>query len=212
MVYKKKTLLIVDDHPIFRQGLKQILSSVKWLQIVAEAESGDSALIQIEHIRPDVVVLDLAMPGKDGLSVLQEARQSHPDIIFIIVTSYDDKAYLDRALVLGARAYVVKDGASEEIVQCMDSVYRGKIYISPSLGSRVPEMPLTTETASLDTLTDMEYKVLTLVADFMTSKEIAKELDISYRTVQNHRSNICAKLKIKGMHQLMSFARAQFKL
>jgi DNA-binding NarL/FixJ family response regulator len=214
MAFKKKTVLIADDHPIFRQGLKHILSSVDWLQIIAEAENGDSALIQIEHFHPDMVILDLAMPGKDGLSVLQEATQNHPEISFIILTSYDDSAYLERSLELGARAYLVKDGASDDIVQCMEAVYHGETYISPALGARSAEKPPVTsaQVISLDSLTEMERKVLAMVAHFMTSKEIAKELGISYRTVQSHRSNICTKLKIKGTHQLMSFAREQFKL
>ena len=206
---EQKTLLIADDHPIFRQGMKQILEPVKWLRIVAEAESGDSALTQIKYLKPDLAILDLAMPGMDGLEVLEQARLYHPDMIATIVTSYDDKAYLDRALELGARAYVVKDGAAENMVHCLEAVRRGEIYISPSLGGRTPKLPRLDigESPSLDLLTETERIVLAEVAQFQTSKEIARELGVSYRTIQNHRANICAKLDLKGSHQLMSFAR-----
>ena len=210
MTEEQKTLLIADDHPIFRQGMKQILAPIKWLRVVAEAESGDSALTQIKYLKPDIAILDLAMPGMDGLKVLEESRKPHPDMLSIIVTSYDDKAYLERALELGASAYVVKDGAAENMVHCLEAVKRGEVYISPSLGGRPPELPVigSKDSESLDRLTETERIVLAKVAQFQTSKEIARDLDISYRTVQNHRANICSKLGLKGSHQLMSFARA----
>jgi len=211
---EQKTLLIADDHPIFRQGMKQILEPIKWLRIVAEAESGDSAVSQIKYLKPDIALLDLAMPGMDGLKVLEQARQDHPEMIAIIVTSYDDKAYLDRALELGASAYVIKDGAAENMVHCLEAVKRGEVYISPSLGGRTPKLPKLKigELPSLDLLTPTERIVLTEVARFQTSKEIARKLDVSFRTIQNHRANICAKLDLKGSHQLMSFAREHGEL
>jgi len=209
MSEQQTTLLIADDHPIFRQGMKQILESVSWLRIVAEAESGDSALTQIKYLKPDMVILDIAMPGMDGLEVLEKLRQEHPDMIAIIVTSYNENAYLERALELGARAYIVKDGAAENLVHCLETLRRGDIYISPSLGSRTPKLPKldATQSGSLDALTDMERIILSKVAQFQTSKEIARDLDVSFRTVQNHRAHICTKLDLKGSHQLMSFAR-----
>jgi len=205
----QKTLLIADDHPIFRQGMKQILAPIEWLRIVAEAESGESALTQIKYIKPDIAMLDLAMPGMDGLKVLEEVKAVLPGLLVIIVTSYDDKAYLERALELGANAYVVKDGAAENMVHCFEAVRRGEIYISPSLGTRAPLLPQLDAGASelLELLTDTEQTILAKVAQFQTSKEIARELDVSFRTIQNHRANICTKLNLKGSHQLMSFAR-----
>lgn len=205
-----KTLLIADDHPIFRQGMKQILAPIEWLHIVAEAESGESALAQIEYIKPDIAMLDLAMPGMDGLKVLEEAKAVLPELLVVIVTSYDDKAYLERALELGANAYVVKDGAAENMEQCFESVRQGKVYISPSLGTaRTPLLPQLDVGAAqlLELLTETEKIILTKVAEFQTSKEIGQELNVSFRTIQNHRTNICTKLNLKGSHQLMSFAR-----
>lgn len=208
MAKKQKTLLIADDHPIFRQGLEQILSSLKWVKIIASAESGDAALAQIKYLKPDIVVLDLAMPGMDGLTVLQQAKTEFPKLIAVIVTSYDDRAYLDRAMELGANAYVLKDGASNHIVECLEAVNKGDIYISPTLGSHSPELPyLGKNAALLDRLTRIERRVLYAVATFKTSKEIGKELDLSPRTIQNHRAHISLKLEISGSHQLMSFAR-----
>ena len=211
---KQKTLLIADDHPIFRQGMKQILESVRWLRIVAEAESGDSALTQLKFLKPDIAILDIAMPGMDGLEVLAEIRSIQPELTVIIVTSYDDKAYLERAIELGARAYILKDSASENMVHCMEAISRGEVYISPSLTGRTPKLPSlsSSDLGSLKALTNMERIVLARVAQFQTSKEIARDLDISFRTIQNHRANICAKLNLKGSHQLMSFAREHSEL
>ncbi len=214
MSEQQKTLLIADDHPIFRQGMKQALEPISWLRIVAEAESGDSALTQIRYLKPDIVILDIAMPGMDGLEVLEKLRQDQPEIIAIIVTSYDDKAYLERALDLGVNAYVIKDGAVENMVQCFETVRRGEVFISPSLGARTPKLPelVTSESELLKTLTEMEHIVLAKVAQFQTSKEIARDLGVSFRTIQNHRAHICAKLDLRGPHQLMSFARANNEL
>ncbi len=205
---KQKTLLIADDHPIFRQGMEQILAPIKWIKIIASAESGDAALAQIKHLKPDIVILDLAMPGMDGLTVLELAKLELPQLVVVIVTSYDDRAYLDRAIELGANAYVLKDGAGGNIVKCLETVNQGGIYISSTLGSHTPKLPsLGQDVDLLNTLSSIERKVLYLVAKFKTSKEIGLELGLSYRTIQTHRSNISAKLGIKGSHKLMSFAR-----
>lgn len=208
MAIEQKTLLIADDHPIFREGIERLLAPIKWLKVIASAESGDAALAQIKYLKPDIVVLDLAMPGMDGLSVLEKAKAEIPSLIAVIVTSYDDRAYLGRALELGANAYVLKDGASSNIVKCLETVREGGIYISPTLGSHLPELPaINKDIELLNCLTDIEKRVLYEVAKFKTSKEIGQALGLSFRTIQNHRSHISKKLEISGSHQLMSFAR-----
>lgn len=210
----QKTLLIADDHPIFRQGMKQILEPIGWLRVISEAESGESALAQIKYLQPDIAMLDIAMPGMDGLKVLERVRGVQPDLLVIIVTSYDDKAYLERALELGVNAYVIKDSAAEDMVDCFAAVSRGEVYISPSLGARAPLLPQLDIRAAelLKSLTETEQLILAQVAQFQTSKEIAAGMDVSYRTIQNHRANICTKLELKGSHQLMSFAREYSEL
>ncbi|MFV1997988.1 MAG: response regulator [Acidiferrobacterales bacterium] len=205
---ESKTVLIADDHPIFREGLKHILESLAWLKVVGEADNGESALILIDRLQPDIVILDIAMPGQDGLSVLGKTMEQRPEQIVIIVTSYDDKAYLDRAMDLGAKGFMLKDSAAENLVQCLNTVLAGQVFISPSLGGvhSILPAPSSPDANLLDKLTKTEKLVLELVAQYMTSKEIASRLNISYRTVQNHRAHICDKLNLKGAHQLMSFA------
>jgi len=208
-----RTVLIIDDHPIFREGVRQILNTIDSIDVIAESDSGDSAIGQIDYNKPDIILLDLAMPGLDGLSVLKKIKKKHPTIIVVILTGYNDRAYLDTALKLGANGYILKDSAKEDITQCLATVIKGKLYISPYLGSKSANLPKleTNIKKSFELLTKTEKKVLTKVANFLTSKEIASEMNISFRTVQNHRANICHKMKLKGSHQLMSLARRYLK-
>lgn len=202
------TLLIVDDHPIFRQGVRAILDKINAIKVIAEAEDGESALTQLRIFKPDIVLLDLAMPGMDGLSVLKAARAEFPDLIVIIITSYKDNVYLKNALEMGANGFVLKDDAGENLIDCIHRVLMGEIYLSPIFGKPEAKLPSnnTPGVEHLSKLTRSECKVLKLVACYMTSKEIAETLSISYRTVQNHRSHISRKLGIKGIHQLAGFA------
>ena len=201
-------LLIVDDHPLFREGLKQVLARIDDVDSIIEADTGQAALTLFQHAEPDIIMLDLAMPGMDGLQVLETLASEGVDVYVVVVTSYDDKAYLDRAFELGARGYVLKDSAVSDILDCIEAVRSGGIYISPSLGRNRPALPAADRHVKtlLEELTPTERIVLAKVAEFMTSKEIARELEISYRTVQNHRSHICSKLGLRGAHQLISFA------
>jgi len=205
---KTTTCLIADDHPIFRQGVRSIMEKVNDIKVVAEAENGESALNQLGIFNPDILLLDLAMPGMDGISVLKTVRTEFPEMRIIIITSYKDKVYLEKALELGANGFVLKDDAGENLVDCMRIVLSGEIYVSPIFGTPGPKLPLSDENGEgrLSQLTRAECKVLILVARYLTSKEIAAELNISHRTVQNHRTNISQKLGIKGIHQLANFA------
>ena len=203
-----KRLLIVDDHPIFREGLKQIVSAIDNIEVIGEVDTGDAAIEYIKRSPPDIVTLDLALPGVDGLKVLEFIVGNSDATSVVIITSYDDRAYLDRAFELGATGYVLKDSATSDIVDCLAAVLEQRIFISPSLGKNTPLLPQTKESVeeSLKLLTPAELNVLAMLAEFKTSKEIAKDLGISFRTVQNHRAHICSKLNLKGTHQLMSFA------
>ncbi len=204
-------IFIADDHPIFRQGLLQIIEGDPELEIVGESGDGEEALQLIRSLCPDIAVLDISMPGMSGLEIVSEVQKESLKVEFIILTMFDDEEYFDEAMDYGVKGYLLKENAGSDLLSCLKSVAQGKYYVSPSISdyllnrnARVKE--LNKSTPALSGLTQMEKKVLRLIADNKTSKEVAAELFISYRTVQNHRTNICHKLDLKGHHKLLQFA------
>jgi DNA-binding NarL/FixJ family response regulator len=209
-----RSVLIVDDHPLFRQGLRLALSDINWLDPISEAGSSSAVLAHMRHSPVDVMLLDIALPDQDGLSLLESLLKQYPNLDVIMVSSYDDRSYVDLALQLGAKGYLVKDCAMDEFQICLQTVVWDKqIFISPGLGARRPRLPEqgnVDDYGTLDSLTPSELKVMALLARCLTSKEIAQELELSPRTVQNHRQKISSKLGVSGMHQLMKIAQRHF--
>ena len=207
----KTKVLIADDHPIFRQGLIKALEVDKSLEIVAECGDGDEALKKIKELKPDVAVLDISMPGKNGLDIVRQIKKQDKIGEFIILTMYKDEEYFNEALDIGVKGYLLKDNAVSDLMECLKSVVKGKYYVSPLISDylvnrNVKKKELIKEKPSIEDLTETERKILRLIAENKTSKEIAKQLFISYRTVQNHRNNICNKLGLKGYNKLLQFA------
>ena len=208
---KNIRIVIADDHPIFRKGLRTILESVKGFDIVAEAENGVETIEKIREYTPDVAVLDVDMPEKTGVQVAEELRKGKCTTEFIFLTMFKEKDLFDEAMELNVKGYVLKDNALMEIVHCVQSVAKGEHYISPSLSTFVIHRSSTIKefknnNPALETLTPSEIAILKRVAAHKTSKEIAAELNISVRTVEHHRAHIAEKLKIKGSQALLKFA------
>jgi len=204
-------VLIADDHPIFRQGLRQIIEAQRDLAVVAEASDGDQALDSLQRGDVDVAVLDVTMPVKDGFVVAREARERRLAAALVFLTMHKDEHYLNAALDVGVRGYVVKDNATTEIVDCVRAVAAGGEYISPTLSSflirrRSRAASLAEQKPALDQLTPAERRVLRLIADGLTSREIAGQLGIGVRTVEHHRNNVAVKLELRGSHALTRFA------
>jgi DNA-binding NarL/FixJ family response regulator len=203
-------LVIADDHPIFRAGLRQVIGAERDLEVVAEEADGAAALEAILHIHPDIIVLDIDMPKKSGLEVVKDLRRADALPPAIFLTMYDDEELFDEALNLGVMGYVLKESAVKEIVEAIRTVAGGKPYISglmsKALLSRSKREVPSPGRAALDQLTDAEKRVLRMIAQGMTSRAIADELHISPKTVDNHRTNIAAKLDIHGTHALLKFA------
>jgi two-component system, NarL family, response regulator DegU len=203
-------LVIADDHPIFRAGLRQIIGAERDLDVVAEEADGAAALDAILRAHPDIIVLDIDMPKKSGLEVVKALRQADALPPAIFLTMYDDEELFDEALNLGVMGYVLKESAVRDIVEAIRTVASGKPYISglmsKALLSRTRrEVPSPGRTA-LEQLTDAEKRVLRMIAQGMTSRAIADELHVSPKTIDNHRTNIASKLDIRGTHALLKFA------
>jgi DNA-binding NarL/FixJ family response regulator len=203
----KKRILIADDHPIFRSGLKQVIESDAAYEVVAEAEDGESALSRIRDTGPDVAVLDVNMPKMSGFEVAEAARKEMPDVEIVILTMHDDEKMFAKAMDLGVRGYVLKDSAAVEIVNCLQAIGKGQNFTSAAVTSYLFRRASGSRNVEgLDSLTPTERSVLKKVAEYKTSRDIAEELNVSVRTVENHRANISSKLGLQGSHALMKFA------
>lgn len=204
-------VVIADDHPIFRQGLRQIIEFESGLNVIGEANDGVEALRLIQKLKPDIAVLDVKMPRMRGFEVARELQLHNLTVGIIFLTMYDDESMFNEALNLGARGYLLKDSATSDIVNSIKLVAAGQHYISPSISNYLVDRDarrklLNRETPGIKDLTPTELRVLKLIAQQMTSKAIAEQLFISYSTVENHRHSICQKLDIHTKNGLMMFA------
>jgi DNA-binding NarL/FixJ family response regulator len=205
---EKTRILIADDHPIFRSGLRQVIEADGSMSVIAEADDGAAALKLIREHQPDVVVLDINMPGLSGFDVVTAMRNEQLSGEVVLLTMHNEEAMFAKAVNLGVRGYVLKDSASSDILNCLQAVRKGQNYSSAELTQYLFKKASgqTRRVEGLDSLTPTERRVLALIAQYLTSREIADQLGISVRTVENHRNNICAKLGVHGSHALMKFA------
>jgi DNA-binding NarL/FixJ family response regulator len=204
-------VLIADDHPIFRKGLRQVIEADRLLVVVGEAEDGEAALQEIERLAPHIAVLDIDMPRRDGLDLTRTIRDRRLATRVIVLTMHKDERFLNAALDAGAHGYVLKDSAVTEIVGGIKAVHAGQHYISPALSgflvSRSRRAGALVQAApGVEDLTPTERKVLGLIGEFKSTKEIADILCVSPRTVDHHRANISTKLDLRGAHALTRFA------
>ncbi len=204
-------VLIADDHPMFRQGMRSAIETDPALQIVAEAGDGATALAQIQSLRPQVAVLDMEMPNRSGLEVLQAVQEMKLPVAVIFLTVHKDERFFNAALNRGAKGYVLKESAVNDIIASIKAVAAGESFISPQLSAyllnrHVRRDALHAQQPGLAMLTPTEQQVLRLIAANKTSKEIGEALFISTRTVEKHRANISEKLSLHGSHALLNFA------
>jgi DNA-binding NarL/FixJ family response regulator len=204
-------ILIADDHPLLRAGLRQAIASDPHIEIIAEAADGAAALELLTTHGPDVAVLDIEMPNLTGFALLRELRAQRLPTAVVFLTMYRDEEMFNEALDLGALGYVLKDSAMTDITGAIRAAAHGQPFISPDISAYLfnratRSTTFTQQMPTLQALTQTERRVLKLIAENKTSKEIAVELFISYRTVENHRTNICQKLALKGSHSLLKFA------
>lgn len=208
-------IIIADDHPLMRQGLRQIIEFESNMTIVGEARNGSEALSMIEELQPNVAILDVDMPHLDGFQVAGTLLANNSKTAIVFLTMHSDEAMFHAALDLGAKGYVLKDSAIDDIVTAINESAAGRSFTSLPMTTyfskrqnynQVPD----TQQLGLRQLTPTEYRILKLLADYKTNKDIAEELSVSPRTVETHRSRVCQKLNLQGSHALMKFA-VQYK-
>jgi len=198
-------LLIADDHAVVRSGLRMLLDAEDDLEVVAEAgDVGEARRFVLGH-KPDVLVLDLNMPGDPSLPAIPGLREEHPDTQIVVLTMQNDPAFAREALRAGALGYVLKEAADAELVQAVRQAAQGRTYLNPELGARVAAAP-PEDSGPPDDLTEREVEVLRLIALGHTNAEIGKQLFLSVRTVESHRAHIQQKLRRTTRAELVRYA------
>jgi two-component system, NarL family, response regulator NreC len=202
-------VLLVDDHAILRAGLRRVLDAEPDIEVVAEAESAERAIFEAIESSPDVVVLDVVMPGKSGIEGTPELLRAVPDTKILILSMQDDPRYVREAFETGASGYVLKEAADTEVVGAVRTVAAGERYVHPALGARLVAADVEErKRTEADPLSDREREVLRLLALGHTNQEIAKMLFISVRTAETHRAHIMRKLGLETRAELVQFALA----
>jgi DNA-binding NarL/FixJ family response regulator len=204
-------LLIIDDHPVFRRGLRQIIEEHPRFAIVGEASDGQTGLKMLAELKPDVAVVDIDMPHLNGLEMLRALQRMKSPVSVLVLTMYKEEDMFNAAMDLGVKAYVLKENAVDDLLKGLDKAVLGETFVSSSMSlvgqrrtSRVQQLLLSKP--QIEDLTAAERRILKLIAEDRTSKEIADQLGISVKTVENHRLSICHKLNLHGSHSLLKFA------
>ncbi len=204
-------LLLVDDHTLVRQGIRSLLETQDDMEVVGEASGGHEAIAMAKDLRPDVILMDLAMPDMNGMEATRQIKKQHPDVQVLALTMHSTDDYLFRALESGASGYVLKEADAAELATAVRAVHAGGAYIYPPLAKRLVEQFLLRigsgeERTSYGSLTSREQDILRFIGDGLTNEEIAEQLVLSVHTVQTHRSNIMKKLGLHNRAQLVTYA------
>ncbi len=200
-------VILVDDHAILRAGLRRVLEAEPDIEVVGEAESADRAVFESLSSRPDVVVMDVVMPGKSGIEGMPALLQAVPEAKVLVLSMQDDPRYVREAFEVGASGYVLKEAADTEVVGAVRAVAAGERYVHPTLGARlVAAEAEERKRAEADPLSEREREVLRLLALGHTNQEIAKMLYISVRTAETHRAHIMQKLRLTSRAELVRYA------
>jgi len=202
---KKIKVLLVDDHTLLRQGLRKLLELEPSIEVVGEAENGREAILKAEELVPDVILLDINMPGMNGVEATSLLKKYQPDLKIIILTIHKDHEYVFEAVKAGASSYLLKDVSAQELVKAVEAAYRGESVVDPTIASRLlKEFSRIFKGGgenSQDALTEREKEILKLLVQGLNNKDVAQKLFISEKTVKNHISNIFRKLEVTDRTQ-----------
>ncbi len=207
----KIRILLADDHTLFRQGMKTLLAAESDMEIVGEASNGKEAADKAEQLRPDIVLMDVGMPGPSSFETTRQIRRNRPDTKIVFLTMYDDEDYLVEGMEVGASGYVLKDSPAQQVIAAVRDVHRGGSYLSPRMLSQLVDdfrtrIKSNERLPRFATLTPREKEVLKMLAEGNSVKEVACQLDLSVKTVEAHKFNLMRKLDIHNKAQLVQYA------
>src|ERR1700688_2568424 len=206
---RRVRVMIVDDHPMTRDGLAHMINHQPDMIVSGEAESAAQALAALETNEPDLMLVDITLPGKSGLEVIKDIKAIRPGLPVLVVSMHDESLYADRVLRAGARGYITKHEGGEKLMRAIRHVLSGKIYVSETMSAHILDLFSTGRTRqrpSIENLSDREFEVFELIGEGLSARQIAARLYLSAKTVDAHRANIKEKLKIKTSAELISFA------
>jgi DNA-binding NarL/FixJ family response regulator len=203
-------VLIADDHQIMREGLRSMLEKEPWITVVGEAEEGRTALRLVRKLAPDVIIMDLAMPDLNGIEATRQILAEFPEIKVIGLSMHDDRRFILNMVKAGAKGYLLKDSAFKDLVKAIRVVIANKTYLSSEITDIVVKDYLATstseESSAFNLLSPREREVLQLIAEGRNTNQIAEHLHVSIKTVETHRAQLMAKLKVKGVAELTKYA------
>jgi DNA-binding NarL/FixJ family response regulator len=205
-------LMIVDDHPLFREGLKTIIDRSNKYSVVAEAGNGKEGMEKVREHSPEIALVDISMPNMNGIQFIREASKEYEDMKFIIISMFSEADYTVEAFTAGASGYMVKESAASQLLRCLDEVSQGEMFLDSSLSREVVFRLLNNKNDRnsgkdpYSSLTSREQEVLRLLAEGFSTREIAQQLYISPKTVENHRANLMKKLKLSSPVELIRYA------
>jgi len=206
----KRKIFLVDDHPIVRQGLAQLLNSEPDLTVVGQGEDAYGSLRAIKGANPDLVLLDVSLKDSDGLELLKELKVQHPDLPVLVLSMHDESLYTERALRAGARGYIMKHEPPATLLSAIRKVLSGEVYVSDKMGATLLQRMVggkkPSDALPMDRLTDRELEIFRMIGGGQTVKEIADKLFLSVKTVEAHREHIKQKLNLKSSAELLRFA------
>lgn len=209
----KKRILIIDDHPLFREGLKSLIARTPGFRVVGEAGNGRKGMQMAKELKPDLVVMDISLPDKSGIDITRNIRSQLPETRIIIVSMHSKIDHVTESFRAGASGYVVKESAAESLKHGLEAVSRGEYYLDSSLSHKVvkrlaelPEKAAKITDARYESLTSREQQVMRFLAEGVSVKKIAEKLFISPKTVENHRANIMSKLELHSAVELIRYA------
>jgi DNA-binding NarL/FixJ family response regulator len=208
---RKTRVLLAEDHTIVRKGLRSLLETQAGIEVIGEAEDGREAVVQVEQQRPDIVLMDITMPGLNGLEATRQIKKRFPEVKVLILTVHSDEEYIRQILRAGASGYLVKQAAPHELISAIEAIQRGESYLSPSVSKKVVQEYVqhatgSAEEDSCERLTDREREVLQLIAEGNSTRDIAELLHTSVKTAETHRARLMGKLDIHSTAELTQYA------